>query len=244
MLAQCYITLNLEPNGMRDIFGRFHLADRKEKRTLELLMIHFLDVVEAVLQLEPLLESARRSDWKTVEEISDTISELEKKADNSHREAVIAISKGAFFSGIREDFLQLMEQNDTVADATHIAARIISDTPIDTRSLQILYEEPKATAAELISKTKETVYLLEEAIKAIAVDSQLAVSKSLLVEHAEGEASTIRDRLIKQIFSHKGELDVLTLLQLRDFVLKLDDVASAAEDSSDIVIALVTKAQA
>ena len=207
-------------------------------------MIHLHDVIEAVLQLEPLLESARNGDWESVEVISDKISELEKKADGSHRDAVIAISKGVFFSGIRDDFLQLMEQNDTVADATHTAAKIISDTPIDKHSFQILYEEPNETVLELITKTKETVHLLEESIKAIAIDAQLAVSKSLLVEHAEGESSAIRDRLIKRIFSHKNELDVLTLLQLRDFVLKLDDVASAAEDSSDIVIALVTKAQA
>ena len=207
-------------------------------------MIHLHDVVEAVLQLEPLLESARNGDWESVEVISDKISELEKKADGSHRDAVIAISKGVFFSGIRDDFLQLMEQNDTVADATHTAAKIISDTPIDKNSFQILYQEPNETVLELITKTKETVHLLEESIKAIAIDAQLAVSKSLLVEHAEGESSAIRDRLIKRIFSHKNELDVLTLLQLRDFVLKLDDVASAAEDSSDIVIALVTKAQA
>jgi len=33
------------------------------------------------------------------------------------------------------------------------------------------------------------------------------------------------------------------LSRFRDFVLKLDDVAIAAEDSSDIVIALVTTAQ-
>ncbi len=229
---------------MRDIFGRFHLAGRKEQRTLELLMIHLHDVVETVLQLEPLLDSARNGDWKSVEAISDKISELEKKADSSHRDAVIAISKGVFFSGIRDDFLQLMEQNDTVADATHIAAKIISDTPIDTHSFHILYEEPNETVFELINRMKETVHLLEESIKAIGIDAQLAVSKSLLVEHAEGESSAIRDRLIKRIFSHKNELDVLTLLQLRDFVLKLDDVASAAEDSSDIVIALVTKAQA
>jgi len=64
---------------MRDIFGRFHLAGRKEQRTLELLMIHLHDVVETVLQLEPLLDSARNGDWKSVEAISDKISELEKK---------------------------------------------------------------------------------------------------------------------------------------------------------------------
>jgi len=229
---------------MRGIFGRFHLAGRKEQRTLDLLSTHLHDVIEAVLTLEPLLEAARADKWKMVEELSAKIGNLEKQADASHRDAVIAISQGVFFSGIREDFLQLMEQNDSVADAAHVAAKILSDTPINQRHFQILYENRNETVIDLLAKIIETVQLLEKSISAIGSDAQLAVSNSLLVEHAEGESSAIRDNLIKQIFSHKKELDVLTLLQLRDFVLKLDDVASQAEDSSDIVIILVTKAQA
>lgn len=72
----------------------------------------------------------------------------------------------------------------------------------------------------------------------------MAVNKSLLVERAEEEADEIKNRLIRRIFTHRRNLDVLTLLQLRDFVLKLDEIADAAEDSSDLVISLVAKAEA
>jgi uncharacterized protein Yka (UPF0111/DUF47 family) len=88
------------------------------------------------------------------------------------------------------------------------------------------------------------VRLVKESIGALENDAELAVSKSLLVERAEEEADEIKNRLIKQIFAHKSDLQVLTLLQLRDFVLKLDEVADAAEDSSDLVISLVAKAEA
>jgi uncharacterized protein Yka (UPF0111/DUF47 family) len=88
------------------------------------------------------------------------------------------------------------------------------------------------------------VQLVEESIKALEKDAEVAVSKSLLVERAEEEADEIKNRLIKRIFAHKPDLEVLTLLQLRDFVLKLDEIADAAEDSSDLVISLVAKAEA
>jgi hypothetical protein len=37
---------------------------------------------------------------------------------------------------------------------------------------------------------------------------------------------------------------VLTRLQRRDFVLKLDEIVDGAEDSSDLVISLVANAEA
>jgi len=229
---------------MRNIWGRFQLVGRKEKRVLSLIADHFRIVVNSVQQLESLLEAAKGGDWNGVEDITNKVCELETLADGLHRDAVLAISQGAFFSGTREDFLELMEENDEIADATQNAARILAESPIDSHSFQILFEEPKATIADLFSTLQSSVQLVGESITSLQTDAEVAVSKSLLVERAEEEADEIKNRLIRRIFHHKSDLDVLTLLQLRDFVLKLDEIADAAEDSSDIVISLVAKAEA
>jgi len=229
---------------MRGLLGRFQLVGRKEKRLLELISDHFRIVVRSVQQLGLVLESARNGNWQAVEDSTNKVAELETLADGLHRDAVVAISQGAFFSGTREDFLQLMEENDEVADAAQNAARILAEAPIDSCSFLILYEEPTATLTDLFSTLLSSVRLVEESIRALETDAQLAVSKSLLVERAEEEADEIKNRLIKRIFRHKSDLEILTLLQLRDFVLKLDEIADAAEDSSDLVISLVAKAEA
>ena len=211
---------------------------------LELIADHFRTVVRTVQRLESLLEAAKMGDWELVQGISDEIAQLETLADGLHRDAVVAISQGAFFSGTREDFLELMEENDEVADAAQNAARILAESPIDRQSFLILYEEPKETLLDLFTTLQSCVLLLEESIKSLETDAEMAVSKSLLVERAEEEGDEIKNRLIRRIFTHKEDLDVLTLLQLRDLVLKLDDIADAAEDSSDLVISLVAKAEA
>ena len=137
-----------------------------------------------------------------------------------------------------------MEENDVVADATQNAARILAESPVDPKSFLILYEEDSATVGDLFAKLLTAVRLVEESVRALETDAEVAVSKSLLVERAEEEGDEIKNRLIRRIFAHKSDLEVLTLLQLRDFVLKLDDIADAAEDSSDLVISLVAKAEA
>lgn len=226
------------------LLGGFRLVGRKERRLLDLVADHLDVVVRTVEQLESVLESAKTGDWKEVEKMADKVAELETLADGLHRDGVIAVSQGAFFSGTREDFLQLMEKNDEVADAAQNAARILAENPIDRQSFLVLYSEPAATLGDLFARLLSAVRLVKESINALETDAEVAVSKSLLVEREEEEADEIKNRLVKHIFAHKSDLEVLALLQLRDFVLKLDDVADAAEDSSDLVISLVAKAEA
>jgi predicted phosphate transport protein (TIGR00153 family) len=228
---------------MKSLFGRFHLVGRKERRVLNLISDHLIMVVKTVQQLEPLFEYAKTGDWTLVNKVADKVGEFETLADGLHRDAVLDISQGAFFSGTRDDFIELMELNDNVADAAQNAARILADSPIDMHSFLILYEQP-ATLPDLFTKLETAVRLLGEAILSLETDSEIAVSKALLVERAEEDADEIKSELIKKIFAHKSDLEVLTLLQLRDFVLKLDEIGDAAEDASDLVISLVAKAEA
>jgi predicted phosphate transport protein (TIGR00153 family) len=216
----------------------------KERRVLDLIGDHFNVVTRAVQQLESVLEAAKLGDWKSVEKATDEVAELETLADGLHRDAVVAISQGAFFSGTREDFLELMEENDEVADAAQNAARILAENPMPRKAFLVLFDETGATLGDLFAKLLDAVRLLDESLRALESDAELAVSKSLLVERAEEEGDEVKNRLIRHIFERKSDLDVLTLLQLRDFVLKLDDIADAAEDSSDLVISLVAKAEA
>lgn len=229
---------------MKSLFGHFQLVGRKERRVLNLISDHLSMVAKTVQQLEQLFEYAKTGDWGRVNNVADKVAELETLADGLHREAVLAISQGAFFSGTRDDFLQLMELNDNVADAAQNASRILADSPIDKQSFLILYEKDTGTVLDLFTKLESAVSLLGEAISSLETDSEIAVSKSLLVERAEEDADGIKNELIKRIFAHKSNLEVLTLLQLRDFVLKLDEIGDAAEDASDLVISLVAKAEA
>ena len=153
------------------LLGRFHLVGRKERRVLDLISHHFGGVVRTVQLRESVLGSAKTGDWKTVEQMTDKIAELETLADGLHRDAVVAISQGAFFSGTREDFLELMEENDVVADAAQNAARILAESPVELKSFLILYEEDSATVGDLFAKLLTAVRLVEESVRALETDA-------------------------------------------------------------------------
>ena len=229
---------------MKRLFGSFLLGGKKDRRVLDLITEHFSLVVETVNQLQPLFEAGKTGDWRKVEDVCTEIDGLETLADGMHRDAVVAISQGAFFSGMRDDFLRLMEIDDEIADAAKDAAKMLAQLPIKPQDFLILYEEPSATLNDFFKQIQLAVSTLQESVRFLESDAEIAVSKALLVERSEEEGDEVKNRLVKRIFEHKADLEVLTLLQLRNFVHKLDEIADAAEDASDEVIAILAKAQA
>lgn len=201
-------------------------------------------MANTVQELGPLFESVKAGEWKKAEERAAKVAELETAADALHRDVILAISRASFFAGFRDPFLRLSNANDKVADAAQNSAQILIESKIDPNFFLFLYEEPKCSLNDLFNSVKATVRLLQESISALRSDTEIAFSKCLLVKRSEEEADEIKDRLIKRILAHKAELDVLTLLQLRDFVVKVDKIADASEDCSDLVISLVAKAEA
>ncbi len=229
---------------MRLDWGRFHLISRKEKEVIRLLNEHIQMVQRTVEGLTDVVKAARACDWATVELKAELMAKYEALADDAHREAVVEISQGAFFAGMREDFLDLLEQMDEIADAGMNAARIMAQSPLEGGEFKVLYGEPGPSIEDFVARVTSTVGLLGESVNALQADTNVAVEKALSIEKIEEEADDAKANLIKKLYSRKGSLDVLSLLQLRDFVLKLDEVADAAEDSSDLVISMVAKATA
>jgi uncharacterized protein Yka (UPF0111/DUF47 family) len=79
-------------------------------------------------------------------------------------------------------------------------------------------------------------------VESLRTNAELAVNKSLEVEKAEEEADQIKSELISRLAAHRQHMDALTYLQVKEMILKLDEVADAAENCSDLVITIVVKA--
>jgi predicted phosphate transport protein (TIGR00153 family) len=209
-----------------------------------MILDHLAVIADAAALLSPLLDRARADDWSGVRDQARRIAELETRADEMHREGVVRIARGAFFSGTREDFLRLMEADDQIVDCMKDAARILADAPLPTGTAKMLFGEANVPALDILSRIRTSVTALADAIRALETDAKVAVDKAIATEMAEEEADDVKTRLLGRIADHRNELNPLVVIQLRDFVLQLDDVADAAEDASDVVVELVAKAEA
>lgn len=188
-----------------------------------------------------MISSIEQMNWVLVKDQAEIISRYESMADDLHREAVIQIAQGAFFAGMREDFLDLLEKIDEIADASQDAARVIADAPVERRVLDYLFAG-NSTIRQLVEGIDTGVATLAQSVEALRTNADVAVNKAFEVERIEEAVDQVKAELIARLSEHRLEINVLTYLQLREFIFKLDEVADAAENCSDLVITIVVKA--
>jgi predicted phosphate transport protein (TIGR00153 family) len=219
----------------------FRFGSKREKKVLDLIAQHLAMVQRCAKELKNMISSVEEMNWNLVRSQAEIISRYESMADDLHREAVIQIAQGAFFAGMREDFLDLLEKMDDIADASQDAARAIAEAPIDRKMLEYL-QKGDSTLNQLLDCIDKSVSTLGESVESLRTNAEIAVNKSLDVEKAEEEADQIKSELISRLSEQRQHMDVLAYLQLKEAILKLDEVADAAENCSDLVITIVVKA--
>jgi predicted phosphate transport protein (TIGR00153 family) len=227
--------------GFPSLGAPFRFGSKREKRILDLIAQHLAMVQRCAKELKNMISSVEQMNWNLVKSQAEIVSEYESMADDLHREAVIQIAQGAFFAGMREDFLDLIEKMDDIADASQDAARAIAEAPIDRKVLEYL-QEGDSTLDHLVECIDKSVSTLGESVESLRTNAEVAVNKSLDVEKAEEAADQIKSELISRLSAHRQHIDVLAYLQVKEAIFKLDEVADAAEDCSDLVITIVVKA--
>ncbi|MDP7975804.1 DUF47 domain-containing protein [Tardisphaera saccharovorans] len=220
-------------------FGRLSFFGRKETLAIETMLKEAKMVEETIGLTEGVIKAAGKGDWTLVEAESERVSSSEEKVDLIHREGMVMISEGAFFAGIREDILNLMETINNIADYSKDACRIVAQYPIKLEDYQAVFSADNPMS--LIKKAEDAMLTLELCISQLFSNPRESVKLAMDVERKEEEGDEIKARLIKKIFQRRNSMDVLTLLELKDFVLWLDNVLDAIEEASDIAIIIAAK---
>ncbi|HEV51586.1 MAG TPA: DUF47 family protein [Thermoprotei archaeon] len=220
-------------------FGRLSFFGRKETLAIETMLKEAKMVEETIGLTEGVIKAAGKGDWTLVEAESERVSSSEEKVDLIHREGMVMISEGAFFAGIREDILNLMETINNIADYSKDACRIVAQYPIKLEDYQAVFSADNPMS--LIKKAEDAMLTLELCISQLFSNPRESVKLAMDVERKEEEGDEIKARLIKKIFQRRNSMDVLTLLELKDLVLWLDNVLDAIEEASDIAIIIAAK---
>lgn len=217
----------------------FLSAGKKEKSIFDGILSLLDIVVEGVDSFGASVASFGMGDvaagWDSVKKVYGA----ETRADETHRALSRQVAEGAFFGGVREDILNLMERIDDIADSAKDAARLlVEDSRFEDDARAVLASENmKLFMADL----RKATVSLKELVRALRVGRKAAMGIVHSVEDYEEAADTHKDALLKEIFSHASSMDPVTVIQLRDFTFVADDVADNAEDAGDVILVLLAK---
>lgn len=217
----------------------FLSVGKKERAIFDGILQHLAIVSRTVDAFAASVEKVGKGDTASAEELTRSVFEGETAADTIHRELSLKVAQGAFFGGVREDILNLLEKIDDIADSAKDAARFLSsDSRLGTGARTMLGSENMKL---FLDDLKSSVVALTDLVRAFDGGRAEVLSKVHSVEEFEEWADSRKDTLLKQLFANSQGMDPVTVIQLRDFIFVADDIADNAEDAGDVIIVLVAK---
>ena len=217
----------------------FFSINRREKAIFDGILLLLDTVNRTVDSFEASVSAFAQGDTNSAEVAVKGVFSGETKADSIRRDLRTQIAEGAFFGGVREDMLVLLEKIDDIADSAKDAARFLSsDSRLVVEAKDVL---GSAHMRSFLSALKSSVNALVELVRALEKGRKEALLKVQPVEEFEEEADSHKDALLKELFDSEQSMDSVTVIQLRDFVFVADNIADNAEDASDVILVLIAK---
>jgi len=214
-------------------------GDRETLRFYDDLLSYVFKQIDS---LKRLVAYVAEGDSELASNEAAMIGTFESFADDVKQKASLKICKGAFFSGLSEHFLELLEKIDDMADYAKDASTAATELNLSTPVFQSLLRDQDSLYS-MIDEVFQAAKALKAAIEGLSRGSDIVIQAITEVKEHEKLADVIREKLIKRLYSQKSDIDLLTLLQTKEFVSPLDLVADAAEDSSESLLAIVAKAE-
>jgi len=212
---------------------------RKEGDIIRRLQDDLRIVRETEQEIPRLVEAVAEGDVATCRSRRDWIFELELKAADARRDLSTQIAEGAFFGGVREDILDLIDKIGRIADKAKDAARLLTLAEItDSNAKEILRSEDMKRFLENLDLA---VVALQRLIEAFEINRKTVLERVHAVEEYEEAADGFKQNVLAALFERSRGIDPVTVILVRDFVFNADDVADYAQYASDVVMVLVAK---
>jgi uncharacterized protein Yka (UPF0111/DUF47 family) len=203
--------------------------DQIRRNVLNICEDHIRKVLDSVRELAQMVDSlSNKADVEIMENHLFQIRKLKEEATESKRSLLTELADTGMLLMNREDFMRLAVQINEIPDYSEGAAyRINYMVEKKLTMSQDLYD----SLMNLAKNVLKTVTNLRKTILSLRYSRSKAIEMSQSVDIAEYVVDKIfRETEMKII---DAELDVRTILILRDLAQFLEDIADKAEDAID-----------
>ena len=202
--------------------------ERVKRRALTICQDHLRKVMEITRKVPQLVDSFVKGDKTSVRRLHAEIRKAEEEVDIARRTVAQELAEIGAILISREDFLRFTNLASEIADFCEgIAFRLLE---IMERGWKVPSDIKKGLA-KLTDAMFETVSKLRETAMTLNYGATKASEKAREVEVAERIVDDLYRELEVKILN--SEIEIPTLLLLRDVIQLLEDSADKAEDASD-----------
>jgi predicted phosphate transport protein (TIGR00153 family) len=209
------------------------VVGKKEKKAMEQIICHMDLVAECATQLAIAYKSyLEKPEEEFIIEAKRT-REIETQADEARRKVELTIYSGAFMPLHREDYLNLAETIDMVADQSVSVVNILQLTGIK------IPKSVEDRIRDMIEESIQCVDTLKKCVSACISKRKKAAALARRVEELEEDIDEKEFNLRSDLYGMK--IDGYDKILLNDLVEKIGDISDIAEDASDLIVILISK---
>lgn len=204
---------------------------------------HIRKVHEASELLLPFFAAVYQKDWHKAAEVRKDIVTLEKDADKMKRDIRINLPRGLFLPVDRTDILELVAQQDKIANKTKdISGRVLGRELEIPEAIQTDFHayiqrciDATAMASEAINELDE---LLETGFRGREVDLVIKMVEKLdAIEHDTDEMQIKLRKAVRGAEAQLNPVDVMFLYRTIEWIGDLADIAQKVGSRLEIMLA-------
>ena len=202
------------------------------KKPFKPMHMHMKNATKCVGLMPAAIDAFLRADKEALEDIRQTINQLEGDADKILEELQRRLPRSMFLRVNRHDLLDVLELQEAIADRTQDIINLMLDLPMDVpeemhKPVQQLVERCVAATNVAENIVKSFVDLAETRFKGPDVERiQKLIHETVAIET---DADSLGIDITHTIFAHRNSMDPVCTIFLYKLIHWIDDLADYAE---------------
>ena len=205
---------------------------------------HMRVVFSTICNLPPLLDALYRKDYEQLAEFAEEIIKLESEADEIKHEFRFNLPSTLMLPVDRKDLLNLMSDQDRLADITEDIAKILLYRDMEVPDpLKDVLDELLEGTMEISVGAKDMIERLDELLQVgfRGREQENVVGMIAGVRRSEHNIDNIMHRIRRQLFEHEGQLDPVSVMFWYKLINLLGSISDQAENLADRLLLFISK---
>jgi predicted phosphate transport protein (TIGR00153 family) len=204
---------------------------------------HIRLVTKCCSQLPAFFAACADQDWSTAGKIRSKISKYERDADKLKREIRLELPGGLFMPVDRADLLELLSQQDKIANkAKDIAGRILGRKLVIPEVLQASFVSYVARNIDAAEKAADAINELDDLLETGFRGREVALVEKMInqLDEIEDDTDDMQIKLRSDLLAIENDLnpiDVMFLYQIIEWIGDLADLAERVGARLEILLA-------
>lgn len=193
---------------------------------------HIRMVHDASAQLNPFFDAVFNLDWQEAEKVRKIISRMEGKADKLKRKVRLQLPRGLFLPVERTDLLELITQQDKIANrAKDIAGRIVGREMVFPTALKKNFKVYVQRCIDATGQASKAVNEFDDLLESGFRGREVELVEKLIgeIDGIETDTDGMEIRLRRSLHKIESDLNAVDVMFLYDIIEWVGDLADLAE---------------